>query len=99
MEDTAFGNRQNHLMVELIAGWEPTEDDDGSRHRSWAERAAEALDSLSLAGGYPNLLGPEENARAMQSYGANARRLLALKRRFDPENVFASAIPALTPAW
>jgi FAD/FMN-containing dehydrogenase len=99
VEDTAFGNRQNHLMVELIAGWEPTDDDDGSRHRSWADRAAEALDPFSLPGGYPNLLGPEENARAMQSYGANARRLLALKRRFDPENVFASAIPALTPAW
>ena len=95
VEATAFGMRENHLMVELIAGWEPSANDDGSRHRSWADRAAEALESQALPGGYPNLLGPEEQARALQSYGPNTKRLLALKRRFDPENVFASATPAL----
>ena len=94
-EATAFGLREDHLMVKLIAGWEPSADDDGSRHRSWVNRAAEALESQALPGGYPNLLGPKEQARALQSYGPNVTRLLALKRRFDPDNVFGSATPAL----
>src|SRR5215813_13310216 len=71
VEATAFGMRENHLMVELIAGWEPSPDDDGSRHRNWADRAAEALEPQALPGGYPNLLGPDEQPRALQSYGPN----------------------------
>jgi len=95
VEDTAFGLREKHLMVELIAGWEPSANDDGARHRSWADHAAEALEPHALPGGYPNLLGPEEQSRAFQSYGPNLPRLLALKRRFDPDNLFASATPFL----
>jgi Berberine and berberine like len=96
--DTAFGLRQNHLMVELIACWEPSETDDGSKHRAWADRAAEALAPHAFLGGYPNILGPAEHDRALQSYGPNLPRLLELKRRFDPDDVFASATPALGQA-
>ena len=96
--DTAFGLRQNHLMVELIACWEPSDADDGSQHREWADRTARALEPHAFLGGYPNLLGPAELARALQSYGPNLPRLLELKRQLDPHDVFASAIPALGPA-
>ena len=98
VEATAFGLREKHLMVELIAGWEPSADDDGSRHRSWADRTAEALAPHGLSGGYPNLLGPDEHTRALAAFGRNLPRLKALKRRFDPDNLFASAIPALGEA-
>ena len=96
--DTAFGLRQNHLMVELIAGWEPSKTDDGSKHRVWADQAAEALEPHAFPGGYPNILGPAEQDRALQSYGPNLPRLLELKRQFDPRDVFASATPALGQA-
>ena len=99
VEDTAFGLRENHLMVELIAGWEPSAGDDGARHRSWADHAAEALEPHALPGGYPNLLGPEERARVFQAYGPNLPRLLALKRRLDPDNLFAAATPFLGNVW
>jgi hypothetical protein len=55
-----------------------------------------ALGPVALPGGYPDLLGPDDDERARESYGANLGRLLAAKRRYDPDNVFASAIPALS---
>ncbi|MEV4350721.1 FAD-binding oxidoreductase [Actinoplanes sp. NPDC049596] len=92
--ETAFAHRAPHHPIEIIAAWPPGDTPD--RHRDWADSLAAALDPLSLPGGYPNLLGPEEDARARDSFGANLGRLLDLKRRYDPDNVF-SAIPALMP--
>lgn len=89
---TAFANRVPHQVIEVIAVWPPT--DSADRHRAWADSVVEALDPVSLPGGYPNLLGPDDDARARDSFAGNLDRLLTAKRRYDPDNVF-SAIPAL----
>ena len=47
---------------------------------------------VALPGGYPNLLGSDDREQAGAAYGDNAARLHALKRRFDPDRVFTSAI-------
>jgi hypothetical protein len=90
-EATAFGLRQEHFMVEIIAAWEP--EDDGTAHRRWAHDLWHSLAPFALPGGYANLLGPDDHDQAAAAYGGNAARLRALKRRFDPDGVFASAIP------
>ncbi|GAB2569038.1 6-hydroxy-D-nicotine oxidase [Paractinoplanes abujensis] len=90
---TAFAQRRPHHPVEVIASWLP--EDSPDRHRAWADGVETALTPLALPGGYPNLLGPHEDARARDSFGPNLERLLALKRRYDPDLLF-SAIPALT---
>ncbi|MDI6098893.1 FAD-binding oxidoreductase [Actinoplanes sp. NEAU-A12] len=90
---TAFAMRSPHQVAEVIAVWPPGESP--QRHRAWADSVVTALDPIALPGGYPNLLGPEEDDRARASYGANLDRLLAAKRAYDPGNVFASAVPAL----
>ncbi|MDG6107465.1 FAD-binding oxidoreductase [Dactylosporangium aurantiacum] len=89
---TAFANRVPHQVVEVIAAW-PAQDT-AERHRAWADSVVAALDPVALPGGYPNLLGPGDDTRARDAYGGNLDRLLAAKRRYDPDNVF-SAIPAL----
>ncbi|MBM9503263.1 FAD-binding oxidoreductase [Actinacidiphila acididurans] len=90
---TAFGNRDPHLMIEIIAVWEP-DDDRSSEHRAWAGNLSSALEGEALPGGYPNLLGPDEAVQIAHAYGPNADRLLAVKRRFDPDNVFrATPLP------
>jgi hypothetical protein len=89
---TAFAHRAPHHPVEIIAAWSP--DGSADRHRAWADSVAEALDPMARPGGYPNLLGPDDDARARDSFGANLGRLLELKRRYDPDNAF-SAIPTL----
>jgi hypothetical protein len=91
-EKIAFGLRQEHFMVEIIAGWKP----DGSSaaaHRQWAQDLWEALAPFALPGGYANFLTPHSREQIKDAYGPNGARLVALKRRFDPDAVFASAIP------
>ncbi len=89
---TAFGMRREHLMVEIIACWEPDESD-GSAHRRWARDLSQKLAPSALPGGYANLLGPGDREQAQDAYGGNGARLRTLKRRFDPDGVFSSAIP------
>ena len=89
---TAFGLRREHFTIEIIAGWEP-DGDDGTGHRRWAQNLWQDLAPFALPGGYANLLGPDEREQAADAYGGNAARLRALKRRYDPDGVFASAIP------
>ena len=83
------------MLVEIVA-WFPGEPDSANeqRHRQWARATREAFDAIALPGGYPNLLaGDEDMGRVARSYGRNAERLIKAKRRYDPDNVFRSAIP------
>jgi hypothetical protein len=49
----------------------------------------------SREGGYPNLIGPAQAGQAEAAYGPHAGRLTAIKRRYDPTNVFtATPLPA-----
>jgi FAD/FMN-containing dehydrogenase len=50
---------------------------------------ADALQHLVKgAGAYVNFMTEEETDRVAAAYGANYTRLVALKRRYDPDNVF-----------
>jgi hypothetical protein len=86
--DTAFGIRSDHFVVEIVAAWDPS--DNESRHRGWADTVYSELGPYSLDGGYPNLIGPGQAAQADSAYGPNAGRLLAVKRHYDPGNVFSA---------
>lgn len=84
--DTAFGLRQDHLMIELIETGESVSD--------WTKTAVSMLADHALPGGYPNLLDPDEKAQVNAAYGRNGPRLVEIKRRFDPRGVFqAIALP------
>jgi hypothetical protein len=91
-EAIAFGLRQEHFMVEIIAGWEP-DGSNGAAHRQWAQDLWESLAPFALPGGYANFLAPYDREQVRDAYGSNGARLRSLKRRFDPDGVFASAIP------
>jgi FAD/FMN-containing dehydrogenase len=94
MDATAFPLRRDHVLVEIIASFADGSDDiEEVRHRRWARATRDAFGAAMLPGGYPNLLGEGETERAVQSYGSNAEWLIKAKRRYDPDNVFASAIP------
>jgi FAD/FMN-containing dehydrogenase len=89
---TAFGVREEHFMLEIIAGRE-SDGSDGAGHRQWAQDLWESLAPFSLPGGYANQLAPHNREQAREAYGSNGARLRSLKRRFDPDGVIACAIP------
>ena len=90
-DGAAFGQRREHFMVEIIAGWKPG--DDGASQRRWAQDLWQSLAPFALPGGYANFLVPDDREQVAEAYGGNAARLRVLKRRFDPDGVFTSAIP------
>ncbi|OBK71900.1 FAD-linked oxidase [Mycobacterium sp. 1274761.0] len=88
-DQTAFGNRSPHFVVEIVAGWEGG---DSARHRAWADAVSAALAPHALPGGYTNLLRPEDHDQIANAYGENAFRLVTAKKHYDPDGVF-TAIP------
>jgi hypothetical protein len=90
---TAFGLRRDHVMIEIMACFADRSDPfEEQQHRQWVQSTLARFRALSLPGGYPNLLPIGDPTRAANSYGRNAERLIAAKRRYDPDAVF-SAIP------
>jgi hypothetical protein len=49
---TAFGMRREHFLVEIVAAWDPGDDDDGAVHRRWARNLSQVLAPGALPGGY-----------------------------------------------
>ena len=85
---TAFGNRQASHAITLDAVWRPGEDL-GERDTAWTRRFFAALGRFR-EGVYINFLGGDEDpGRVREAYGdAIYDRLVDVKRRYDPDNVF-----------
>ena len=82
------------MLVEILASCADGMDNpEEQRHRQWVLATRRALDVTALPGGYPNILTPGDPDRVAKSYGPNVEQLIKAKRRYDPENVFCSAIP------
>jgi FAD/FMN-containing dehydrogenase len=87
---TAFPDRSASLWLNIYGFW-PDPADDAAR-TSWVKGFSDALRPHAMAGQYVNFLGRDDGdarSRALAVYGpAKLDRLTALKRRYDPENLF-----------
>jgi len=84
--DTAFSFR-DCLWSQVIVG---VDHDPGNNEGmiAWAKRYYEALHRYSAVGAYVNFMMEEGQDRVEATYGGNYERLVELKRKYDPENVF-----------
>jgi FAD/FMN-containing dehydrogenase len=86
---TAFSYRDAALILTVPAIW-ASGDEDPAPHKAWARALWSDLQRVSSGGGYVNQLDADEGpSRTRDAYApATWRRLVALKRRYDPDNVF-----------
>lgn len=83
----AFGHRDHRFVLNLIGMW--NEDEQDAAHVGWVRRAWDAMQPHTTGVPYLNFLGDEGPARVRAAYGPKSyERLVHLKRRFDPDNVF-----------
>jgi FAD/FMN-containing dehydrogenase len=81
----AFSNREADYMFHPIAAWpDPSRDD---AHIDWVRRAAKAMQPYGTGGLYLNFISDDDKVRAGFSPG-KWDRLVALKDRYDPTNMF-----------
>lgn len=84
---TAFRFRDAAYMLTVAAGWD---EGPGEPHVAWSRETWSRLTPWSCGGSYVNHLAADEGAdRVREAYGDETwARLVALKRRVDPLNVF-----------
>jgi FAD/FMN-containing dehydrogenase len=92
---TAFVGRDARYIMNVHGRWSDADDDD--RVRDWARQVFQAAAPHATGSGYVNFLTDDEAERVATSYGANYARLQAVKRRFDPDNLFRMNLN-ITPA-
>jgi FAD/FMN-containing dehydrogenase len=82
---TSFAERAMPFVLNAVTGWHDSEA--GPAHQEWARAVIAAAADASTGRAYVNFLGDPEAART--SYGQETYdRLVALKDRYDPTNVF-----------
>jgi FAD/FMN-containing dehydrogenase len=89
-DESAFAHRRNHFNLLIVGIWR--ERDDDATHVRWVRELWNAIQPFSTGDVYVNYLGTEIDEgcdRVKAAYGADQyARLVALKRKYDPENVF-----------
>ena len=82
----AYGNRDAKFVLNVHGRWDEAKDD--QKCIGWARGFFKASAPYASAGAYVNFMTEEESDRVAAAYGSNYERLVAIKRRYDPENVF-----------
>jgi hypothetical protein len=84
--DTAFSYRDAR-WAEVIVGVDP-DTANNDRIISWTKDYWEALHPYSAGGAYVNFLMDEGQEREAATYRDNYQRLVEVKTRYDPTNLF-----------
>jgi len=85
-EETAYVNRDARFVLNVHGRWENAEDDE--KCISWAREFFAASKPFASGGAYINFMTEEEGDRVKSAYGSNFEKLVLIKRKYDPENVF-----------
>ena len=86
-EATAVGAREVGFEVRLIAMWQPDDPNDAAYQR-WVREGWERLRVHGNGRQYPTFLTDEGASGVRAAYQDGWTRLVALKNRYDPTNVF-----------
>jgi FAD/FMN-containing dehydrogenase len=85
-EATAYPHRNVQFAMNVHGRWIDPADDD--KVITWAREFFGAAAAYAAGSVYINFLTQDEGARIHEAYGPNYARLLAIKQRYDPDNLF-----------
>ena len=83
---TAFGHRDANFSMVILAASDKPEDDEANT--KWVRDYSNAVAPYSEVGGYVNFMDDDDIDRIRANYGGNYDRLVDIKRKYDPDNVF-----------
>jgi hypothetical protein len=85
---SAFGDRSAPIWIGVEANWEDAQDDEANI--AWVRECVADMRRFSGGGAYLNFAGFfEEGDRLIQeAFGENHKRLVDLKNKYDPTNLF-----------
>jgi len=86
--ETAFGDRSAPIWLAVESNWENEQDDEANI--AWVRECVSDMRRFSGGGAYLNFPGfYEEGDRLIRkAFGENYERLVALKNKYDPTNLF-----------
>ena len=82
----AYAHRDAKFVLNVHGRWDSPAQDVSCVE--WARAFFNASAPYASAGAYVNFMTEEEGNRVAAAYGSNYDRLIQIKRRYDPENVF-----------
>jgi FAD/FMN-containing dehydrogenase len=86
-DDTAW-NYRDATWAQVMVGVDP-DPANNEKIISWTKSYYDALHLYSAGGAYVNfLMGDEGEGRVRATYGDNYQRLVAIKNKYDPDNLF-----------
>jgi FAD/FMN-containing dehydrogenase len=83
---TAYGQRDTRFVLNVHGRWDDPADD--GRCIAWARDFFKASAPYASAGAYVNFMTEDETDRISAAYGSSYARLVQIKRKYDPENIF-----------
>ena len=83
---TAFAHRAPGYSLLIVSQW--TDPRDTAANIAWARETFAALRPHMTGRSYVNNLTAEDGRRVHEVWGSNYRRLVTVKRRYDPDNIF-----------
>jgi FAD/FMN-containing dehydrogenase len=84
---TAYTHRDAQFVVNVHGRWaDPAKD---AECIGWARELFKAATPFATGGVYVNFLTQEEQDRVHSAYGENYQRLVTLKNKYDPTNLFS----------
>jgi FAD/FMN-containing dehydrogenase len=83
---TAFAHRDRMFCVTAVPKWDRAARD--AEMIAWADALFESLAPYAAEGAYVNYLDGDGEARARAAYGEHWDRLVELKKKWDPDNLF-----------
>ena len=89
-DETAFPSRAAQYWLNIYGFWRDAADD--AARTAWVKGFSDAIRPYAMAAQYVNFLGHDDadaRSKALAVYGpAKVERLVAVKRRYDPDNLF-----------